>query len=60
MNDKIGIPTKVPQELPLPAPCVGLLILPIRQTYIALHCSQLAQAQGTIRRPKMPAGPPPS
>ncbi len=26
------IPTKAPQELPLPAPCVGLLILPIRQT----------------------------
>ncbi len=25
-------PTKVPQELPLPAPCVSLLILPIRQT----------------------------
>ncbi len=31
MTDKIGIPTKAPQELPLPAPCVGLLILPIRQ-----------------------------
>ncbi len=32
MTDKIGIPTKAPQELPLPAPCVGLLILPMRQT----------------------------
>ncbi len=32
-NDRrIGIPTKAPQELPLPAPCVDLLILPIRQT----------------------------
>ncbi len=29
---RIGIPTKAPQELPLPAPCVDLLILPIRQT----------------------------
>ncbi len=29
---KLGFPTKAPQELPLPAPCVGLLILPIRQT----------------------------
>ncbi len=29
---QIGIPTKAPQELPLPAPCVDLLILPIRQT----------------------------
>ncbi len=32
MTDEIGIPTKAPQELPLPVPCVGLLILPIRQT----------------------------
>ncbi len=29
---EIGIPTKATQELLLPAPCVGLLILPIRQT----------------------------
>ncbi len=29
---RIGIPTKALQELPPPAPCVGLLILPIRQT----------------------------
>ncbi len=31
LTDEIGIPTKAPQELPIPAPCVGLLILPIRQ-----------------------------
>ncbi len=29
---RIGIPTKAPQELPPPAPCVGLLILPMQQT----------------------------
>ncbi|MGL5985277.1 MAG: hypothetical protein ACRCZ5_00105, partial [Burkholderiales bacterium] len=29
---RIGIPTNTPQVLPLPVPCVGLLILPIRQT----------------------------
>ncbi len=32
MTNEIGIPTKAPQELPLPEPCVGLLILPIWQT----------------------------
>ncbi len=34
---RIGIPTKAPQELPPPVPCVGLLVLPIRQTVRALH-----------------------
>ncbi len=29
---RIGISSKAPQELPPPAPCVGLLILPVRQT----------------------------
>ncbi len=32
MADEIGIPTKASQELPLPAPCLGPLILLIRQT----------------------------
>ncbi len=32
MTDELGSLPLAPQELPLPAPCVGLLILPIRQT----------------------------
>ncbi len=42
------IPTKAPQELPLPAPCVGLLILPIRQTIGLMHFRKEWHRRGAL------------